>query len=469
MNTHHKSAPTRLAAICSLIALLSAALPNAQAVTAYTWDTGVAGSPATASGTWNTTLTNWTTDAGATKTTWTNGNDALFSGSATIVVTMGSGITANSIQLATTGGSISLGSSSNTLALDVPTISLTSSGTTGSVDVYAILTGSHDLNVSSVVVGGQINLKSANTYTGDTRVASGAVLKLGNATGSPSDILPTGTTVYMDKGTQLQAFTAGTTQKIAGLVGTGSGTGATPIVNTRVGAGLTYGLTIETKASTTTSFDGTLRSNTTDILNLTISGSGTQTLTGTLSFLGTVTVSSGTLSLGSSLTGANSVTVSGGTLTNSANVTLGTGSVSMTSGAINIRGTGTVGTLTLATNQNFTSGIGTLNFDLLGASSFDKIIGSGTGAFSLSGTTLALSGSFASVVGTYQLFSGFGGTNSVSGLTITGLGSGLSGSLDTTGLLTIATAIPEPSTYAMLIGAAVLGFVAYRRRSSIRR
>lgn len=463
MNTHHKSPSARLASICSLIALLSSALPSAQAVTSFTWNTGAAGTPATGSGTWDTTLTNWTTDAGATKTTWTNGSDALFSGTASFTVTMGSGITANSLQMSTTTGVIQFGTTSNTLALDVPTISLASAG---NIDMFANLSGNHDLNLSAVA-SGRLNLKSANTYTGDTRVTGTAVLTLGNTTGSPSDILPTGTTLYMDKGTQLQMFSGGTTQKIAGLVGTGNGTGATPIVNNRVGAGLTYGLTIETKASTTTSFDGTLKSNSTDILNLTIAGSGTQALTGTLSFLGTVTVSSGTLSLGSSLTGANSVTVSGGTLTNSANVTLGTGTVILNSGAINIRGTGTVGTLTLATNQNFTSGIGTLNFDLLGASSFDQIIasGSGTGAFNLTGTTLALSGSFASVVGTYQLFSGFGGTNNVSDINITGLGSGLAGSLDTTGLLTIATAIPEPSTYAMLTGATVLGFVAYRRRS----
>ncbi|MET0261457.1 MAG: PEP-CTERM sorting domain-containing protein, partial [Rariglobus sp.] len=74
----------------------------------------------------------------------------------------------------------------------------------------------------------------------------------------------------------------------------------------------------------------------------------------------------------------------------------------------------------------------------------------------------ALSGQ-TSVAGTYQLFTGFGGTNAVSNLTITGLDSGFTGSLGTDGLLTVS-AIPEPSTYAALAGVIMLGSAALRRR-----
>jgi autotransporter-associated beta strand protein len=442
-----------LALTCSLVTLLAS--PSLLRADDYTWN-------ANAGGTWDTGTTNWT-GAGSI---WVNGNNATF----VDITPTPAGYTVN-IGTAITAGTIKSNSASSTLQItggttDVTTIQTTSNG---NFDWYSVITGTHDLNYTAVSTsgGGRLNLKSANTYTGDTRLTGTATLTLGNSSGAPNDILPTGTTVHMDKGTQMLVFGANTTQKISGLVSTGSGSGSAPIINNRVGAGKTYGLTIETKSSTTTSFNGTLRNQngSTELLNLTITGSGTQALAGTLSFSGTATVSGGSLSLGSSLTNVSSVTVNGGTLTNSANVTLGTGTVSMSSGAINIRGTGTVGNFTVAASQNFTTTGGTLNFDLLGGSTVDQILGSGTGKFSLTDTTLALSGSFASVVGTYQLFSGFGGANSVSNLTITGLGSGLTGSLDTTGLLTISTAaVPEPSTFAALAGAAMLGFAAVRRR-----
>ncbi|MFA6286507.1 MAG: autotransporter-associated beta strand repeat-containing protein [Opitutaceae bacterium] len=192
-------------------------------------------------------------------------------------------------------------------------------------------------------------------------------------------------------------------------------------------------------------------------------GNGTVTLNGTNTYTGLTDVQAGTLSLGNTdgLAATGSVTVSGGTLTSSvANVNLGTGAVSMSAGAINPEGTGTAGSFTLAANQAFSTTGGTLNFDLVSSVSFDQIIGSGTGTFSLTGSTLSLSG-LTSVAGTYQIFSGFT-SGSVSGLTITGLSGGYSGSLDNTGLLTIA--IPEPSAFAALAGALVLGFVAFRRR-----
>lgn len=416
----------------------------------YTWN-------ANGGATWDTATANWT-GAGAT---WVNGsgNNATFVDitptAAGYTVNAGAAITAGTVKSTLASSTVQINGS----ATDVTTIQTTSDG---GFDWYSVIAGSHDLNYSaaSTSSNGRLNLKAANTYTGDTLLTGKATLTLGNSTGAPNNILPTGTTVYMDKGTQVLVFAAGTTQKIAGLVTTTTGTG-TPTINNRVGAGKTYGLTIDTKASTTTSFNGTLKNQngSTELLNLTISGSGTQTLAGTLSFYGTVAVSGGTLSLGSSLTNASSVTISGGTLTNSSNVTLGTGAVLMSSGALNILGTGTAGTVTVSANQNFTATGGTLNFDIGG--SFDQIVGSGTGTFSLNGATLSISG-LTSVAGSYQIFSGFS-SGSVSNLTVTGLTNGLTGTLDGTGLLTVS-AIPEPSVFAALAGLGVLGAAFARRR-----
>ena len=202
---------------------------------------------------------------------------------------------------------------------------------------------------------------------------------------------------------------------------------------------------------------------------LTKNTAGTLTLSGVLSYTGATNVNGGTLKLGSAsavnLTGTAGVAIAGGTLTNAAgNSNLGTGAVSMSSGAITPGGVGTIGSFTLAASQAFTTTGGTLNIDLSSSSSFDQIFGSGTGSFSLTDTTLALSG-LTSVAGTYQVFSGFAGTNTITNLNITGVGDGFTASLANTGLLTIAaSSIPEPSSSAALAGAMLLGLAVLRRR-----
>lgn len=197
---------------------------------------------------------------------------------------------------------------------------------------------------------------------------------------------------------------------------------------------------------------------------VTVNGSYAVNMTGTKSYAGGTTVSSGTLGLGSNLSGTSSVTVSGGTLTSSvSNVNLGVGAVSMSTGAITPGGVGVAGSFTLASGQNFTTTGGALNFDVGTAS--DQIIGSGT--FSISSTSLALN----QVAGfdynnTYNLFSGFS-PGTISGLMITGYDDALwVAALSNTGTLSF-TAVPEPSTYAVLVGAFSLGVVALRRRRHV--
>jgi autotransporter-associated beta strand protein len=295
-------------------------------------------------------------------------------------------------------------------------------------------------------------VSGANTYSGDTTINAGMLYNGSNAGISPNS------TVYLNTGATIQL---GSNQTIKNLQ---DGTGG--------GGTITQSFTTGTLTATiqSGSFSGTIKdTNSTRKTGLTKTTGGTLTLSGTLSFTGATNVNGGSLKLGSAsavnLTGTSGVIIAGGTLTNAAGDSrLGTGAVSMSSGAITPGGVGTIGSFTLAASQAFTTTGGTLNFDLSSSSSFDQILGSGTGTFNLTDTTIALSG-LTSVAGTYQLFSGFGGANSITNLNITGVGGGFNASLDNTGLLTVAASgIPEPSTCAALTGVVMLGFAALRRR-----
>ena len=214
-------------------------------------------------------------------------------------------------------------------------------------------------------------------------------------------------------------------------------------------------------------------------------------------YTGVVTLAGSNGYGGSSQANAPTFTIAGGTLraTNAAafgasttslilptlNLTGGklqtTVSALTASGTINLSGTGSIdlnttgiGTVTLANNENFVMSGGTWNVSIASSSSFDQIISTGTGAtggtFSITGGTLALSG-ITDYTATYNLLSSFTGTlmNSVSGLTITGYDStNWIATLSNTGVLSFASAIPEPSSYAALVSLVALGACALKRR-----
>lgn len=439
---------SRLASTCALALLLSA--PAALHADDYTWNLSTGGA-------WDATSDNWT-GAG---TKWVNGsgNNATFSIASGGSVSLGLNIVVGTLST-NGGGTVNFIGGAGT-SIDVTNINTAGGGNVGAIDMTKVITGNHDLNYFGGGTGssGRLNFKVANTYTGDTNLSGLAYVTLGS-----SDIayLPTTTTLNMGSTATTLRFGANNqSQEIAGLTSSGTATNSAQIITTGV-TGNT--LKINTKSGVTTTFTGTVAGT----LSLVVNGSGTQVLGGTTTntFTGTTTVSGGTLGLAklNALSATSSITVSGGTLTSSiANVNLGAGAVEMRSGAISARGIGAAGSFTLASNQNFTTTGGTLNFDLVSSVSFDQIIGTGTtGAFSLTDTTLSLSG-LTSVAGTYQLFTGFGGANSVNNLTITGLANGFSGSLSNTGLLTVS-AIPEPSAYAAIASITMLGFAGLRRR-----
>lgn len=436
-----------------LSGLLAASSLNADTLT---WNAGA--------GTWSTSAANWTSASGSTA--WVQGSDAVFTGfSAATAISVAPGIVLNSLTLtgATSGSSnatITFNGSSPTL--DVTTIttgSVTGTSST-SIDMFAVLTGDHGLTLSTTAAGsssaGRLNLKTRATYTGATVLNSNSYLLLD---GGYTDLLPTGTLVTVNSGAVMRMGRgADTSNQIAGLNGSGT-------VSSQAGSAYQHTLKIATSsANGTQSFSGTL-SNTTSILNLAITGDGTQAITGAAkTYSGTTTVSGGTLLLGSSLSNTSAVTVGGGSLrTSVASVTLG-GNVSLSSGSINPNGIGSIGTLVLAANKNFTATGGTINFDIDSTSNLDKITGSGSGVLSLDNVTLALNlltWSAADYNNSYTLFSGFS-SGSAANLSFTGYDTAnYTASLSNAGVLSF-TAVPEPSTIAL--GALGIALVAFRLR-----
>ncbi len=190
---------------------------------------------------------------------------------------------------------------------------------------------------------------------------------------------------------------------------------------------------------------------------ITDKGTGTGTLTA-LSHEGT-----GTVTLAGASTYSGGTTLSSGTLVVENAKALGDGAVTVGGGTLDLNGAGVVN-LVLADGKDFTFSEGTLKLDL--GTSFDQITGGGAGKLNLTGGTFELTLGVGFDYGiVYQLFSGFAsGTSTVSGLTFTGFDTATyQASLNTLGELSF-TAIPEPSTYAVLVGGSVLAGAVLRRR-----
>ena len=463
--------------------LLSASLTHAAS---YKWDfdsNALTGTPPTAtpgSGTWNTSLTNWTLSN--VSASWVNGsgNDAQFGGSGgatgTYAVTVGSSVTsASAITFVTSGFTLS---STAAQTLTATSVSV-ASGVTATIGSNLTISGATLGTMSS---GGTLILKGGTAST-----ATGTNFTINGGTGFMVKVESAG---LLSSGSSILVGTSGSTGaatlQVDGGNVTTAGSNATLILGNSAGTSvvtLNSG-TINLSGSGGTNSQvrygpGTLASGTvTGTLNLnggtlTTSKVGEGTSTGgvinsTFNFNGGVLkVKTDTSTASTFMTGLDTANVrNGGAIfdTNGINITVSQALIHSTidgdnakDGGLTKRGTGIL--------------------TLTGANTF-------TGNLALEGGTLSLGSIFIGDTANVSFLTGavlnltYNGTDTIAGLFINGTEQavGTWGSLTSladhksafftgSGILNVTGAvIPEPSTYAALAGAAALSLVVLRRR-----
>jgi autotransporter-associated beta strand protein len=292
-------------------------------------------------------------------------------------------------------------------------------------------------------------LNAASTYTGNTVVLANATVATG--------FLPFGTRtgdVYVYGNLQLNPSSYSGT--INGLNGTG-----TVAYGNSGSSSLTLG---DNNANGT--FDGIV--NTNNKLAFIKIGSGTQILNGDNAIAGTVTASTGTLLFnGTSTTGA--VTVASAARFGGSGSVTGSVTASAADSVIIAGGVNSIGTLNLT--GGFTAASGAIfNYDINGASidainfSSSTVSIAGTATFNFTNLGSVLTGT------DYSLFIGSGNWSSITSTFVFNGPAGFeveSHNFDALNhILTVqfvSTAVPEPSTYALLAGVAGLMVVSSRR------
>ena len=315
---------------------------------------------------------------------------------------------------------------------------LTLKGGTGGITVSGTGTIAGSNSGSDLVVdGGIVTLDTANTYNGPTYIRNGATLNA-NVTNALPTANGRSALVLDDVGSGSSQLVLGADQLAASLVGA-----STSSVN--LGA---HSLTLGTTGGTT-NFAGAISGAGGSIIK---NNNSTQTFSGNNSSAGTTTVTSGTLILnaasGGAALGTSGVDITGGTLQLGANNQIkGTATMTLNGGTFDAQTfANSLGTLTLSSNS-------TISLGPTAAIAFAD-----SSALPWSGT-LSLTGF---VSGNNQLKFG----TSTFGLTPTQLGlfsaAGVASfGLDASGYL---TAVPEPSTWALLAFSLTTVMVLRRRR-----
>jgi autotransporter-associated beta strand protein len=276
----------------------------------------------------------------------------------------------------------------------------------------------------------------------------------------------------------------GFTQSLAGLTDGGVGTAGT-VGNYHATNAST--LTLALAGSNT--FNGILANGGAGVLNVAVSGTGSQTLTGHSTYTGTTSITAGVLALADSASLGNTpISITGGSLAPRAGAAAGSGSASITLGGTGVfdmsaDNGNTLGTFTLSgagTALSLTGG-GTMKLNLgstLGNN--DSLLVAGGGTASTSGTTLLdilTTGNASLTPGDYTLLSVAGGGLDPADFQFVGNTStmnvvvganaytlSLGNSTSTAEILTVsATAVPEPATLGLLACGA-MGLLVRRRR-----
>jgi fibronectin-binding autotransporter adhesin len=289
---HAVSCPASLRRPALAILFFIVALPSAlHAQITLHWDGDGTGTVGGGAGTWDTTLTRWsTTSNGTTYQAWTNAsnNDAVFSGTAG-TVTLGTAITVRNLTFATTGYTLT----GSALTLTGGTIDTG----TGSQTISSVLTGTAGLNKTGT---GTLTLNGANTFTGGTTISAGRI------TAGTATALGTGAITLADNATSF--VVSGNAQRtIANAITVDAGSTSALIGTTGTGSFIVYTGNVTLNRATTlfdsttgrTSFDGNLTGNV-GILTIGGANNGRVTLGGTNTLTGDAVVNNGvTLQLNS--------------------------------------------------------------------------------------------------------------------------------------------------------------------------
>ena len=201
-------------------------------------------------------------------------------------------------------------------------------------------------------------------------------------------------------------------QPSAGLIGID--TGAAVIKSLTFNNTLTGSFSFELASGDTLQISGAITNNSgfNHSFNLPVSAGASATWTGPLTYSNIVNI------------GANTITLSGSSIFNGSN----------------------------------------LNFDITSLSTFGHFLGSGTAT--VTGVTINIGGSYTGSSGdTFDFTTGnFSGATLGSLPTLSGGLSWNTSSFISSGVLSVVTAIPEPSAYAAIFGAAAIGLGVWRKR-----
>jgi fibronectin-binding autotransporter adhesin len=419
-----------------------------------------------------------------------NGGTDSVSGSTTtdlIYLAAGANLTLDNGNFTSTGLSVAAGTGN----FDV--------GTGSVLTIDSTITGNPSI---TQIGGGTVILAGANTNSGSGRKytleagtldinsttalgsanpalvldASGGTATIDNTSASPITLTNNNAEIWDTSFT----FT-GTKSLSFGTGGVTGGTGARSVTVTVTDAA--------TSTSGTLTINGAII-NGTGALTVTKAGAGTLILGGANTYSGTTTISAGNLQLlaaavgsTSSSTGTGNVALNGGTSATVSGTGQTLGTVTVTNGShiapgVNTAGTnfGSVGTLGLGmgTGNGLTLTNANLDYDLGTTNTVGQSDVITTGALTLGTLTFNLSGTSLQTGVEYDLINDTSETGGTSNITTNFLGS-LTGAYtaqysvgggsngDDLEVMFNTTAVPEPSTWAMLLGGLAMA-VAYQRR-----